>query len=102
MDKEVSARMLVFVFSVLGLAGFMAGLWRRWAALFVLGGIVMFTGTVVIELRDPFVGPAMRAEAGWSYIAALVYGSAASSISTVLGIWLRSRWHSRGVHGQAR
>jgi len=99
MDKEVSTRTLVLVFAVLGATGFLAGLWRRWAAALVLVGIVMFTGAIVIEVRDPVVGPAMRAEAGWGYIAALVYGFAASSISTVVGIWLRSRWHSRGVHG---
>jgi len=98
MDKELSARVLVLVFVALGVTGFFAGLWRRWAAVLVLIGIVMFTGAVVIELRDPFVGPAMGAEAGWGYIAALFYGFSLSSISTVAGVWVRSR-RSRGAHG---
>jgi hypothetical protein len=64
MDKELSARRLVLVFVVFGVAGFSAGLWRRWAAVLVLIAIALFTGNVAIELRDPFVGPAIWAEAG--------------------------------------
>jgi len=99
MDKELSVRMLVSVFAVLGVTGFLAALWRKWAAVIVLAGIVLFTGALIIELRDPFVGPAMGEEAGWSYIAALFYGFSLSTISTVVGIWIQSHRSSRGVHG---
>jgi len=99
MDKELSARMLVSIFAGLGAAGFLAGLWRRWAAVLVLIAIALFTGNVAIELRDPFVGPAIWAEAGWTWVAALFGGFLFSSAFAVLGVWVRSNRVGRGAHG---
>jgi len=99
MDKELSARVLLSIFALLGAFSFLAGLWRRWAAVVILIVIALFTGNVAIELRDPFVGPAIWAEAGWDWVAALCGGFLFSSLFAILGLWVRSKQLNRGVRG---
>ena len=68
MDKEPGALALWASALVWGGLGFFAGRWRWWAATpFIVWGVLSGLA-VATELRDPFVGPAMRAEAGPLYV----------------------------------
>jgi hypothetical protein len=91
MDKEPSIAALWVSAIVLGVAGLILARWRRLAGLavaLVLG--LAFAGTF-LDLRDPFVGPAMLREAGRLYPLHL-YASTALGIALIMaGMWHRDR-----------
>ena len=68
MDKEPTALDVWLVAAVIGTAAFFATRWRWWAGVpFMLAAAILGLGGVV-EINDPIMGPAIREEAGLSYI----------------------------------
>jgi hypothetical protein len=99
MDKEPSLTLTLIVGGALGLAGFFAGRRRPWLALLPLAALLVFGLARLSELQDPFVGPAIREEAGNGY-ALLTYVAVAVGIALcvagALQGWLR---RPRGLTG---
>ncbi len=73
MDKELPLSLVLAVFLIGGTIGFLASRKWRWLA-FIFSPLFALLGAVqLMELWDPYVGPAIREEAGsayfvWSYI----------------------------------
>jgi len=87
MDKEPGAVALWLQALLFGTAGYLAGRYRpRWLLLVViLTGLALWNW--VSELRDPFVGAAMRREAGSTYIP-LGYASFAGIVLASIAGWV--------------
>jgi hypothetical protein len=83
MDKEPTLATLWATAGVIALAGVAAARLRWWlAALPTLVGAVFAQG-VLVELYDPYVGPAILREAGRSYV---LGGHAASVVALIVPI----------------
>jgi hypothetical protein len=87
MDKEWPLWLVLLFFLGLGLSGIV--ICRKWPlvsvvvlALISLGGI-----SVLSELNDPYVGPAMRTEAGPRYFVLTYLAIGASVLLTLAGTW---------------
>jgi hypothetical protein len=87
MDKEWPLWLVLVFFLGLGLTGIV--ICRKWPivsvvvlALISLGGI-----SVVAELNDPYVGDAIRAEAGLRYFVLTYLVMGASVLLTLAGTW---------------
>ena len=95
MDKEWPIWSLLLVFVGLGLLGLLLS--RRWPLVGVLVAVLVLVGGLrqAAELNDPYVGPAIRNEAGIGYVI-VSYGSIALGIillvvGALLGRAKRSR-----------
>lgn len=87
-DKEWPLWFVILLFVGLGIAGLLlCRAWPRMAVLFValviLGGIGQ-----VIELNDPYVGPAIKHEAGLSYVILSYSSISAGVVLPLIGAWL--------------
>ena len=82
MDKELPLWLVLLSFVGLGILGMLIG--RRWpvASVLVLLLIAFGSARQLAELNDPYVGPAIKAEAGISY-AVLSYLAILSSVLLV-------------------
>jgi hypothetical protein len=67
MDKEPSLVAIWLTYLALGIAGFSVARFRRWLVVVPAVLIFFFAASQLSEWLDPFVGPAMRHEAGTSY-----------------------------------
>ena len=93
MDKEPSLYE-IFAWAIIGGGlGFVAWRFRWWLGLVATVFIVPYFIALHRELRDPFAGPAIRAEAGLVY----VWGAHVATVLFVAahilgsGLWLRRR-----------
>lgn len=68
MDKEPSLLQIWVVSLVLGIGGFVLARYKYWLPLVVLAFALILAWSQLFELRDPFVGPAIVREAGYSYV----------------------------------
>jgi hypothetical protein len=67
MDKEPSVQTVWLVAAGLGTLGYALARWRAWTITLSGGAIGLFAYSIMGEMRDPFVGPAIRQEAGPIY-----------------------------------
>ena len=67
MDKEPSLSTIWLMYVALGLCGFFLGRFRRWFIVAPAVLILVLAARQLSEWFDPFVGPAMRQEAGALY-----------------------------------
>jgi hypothetical protein len=67
-DKEFTIPTLWIVAVVLCASGFLLSSWRHWAGILPLLFSLVWCYLIVSELRDPYVGPAIRDELGISYV----------------------------------
>src|SRR5438309_2103567 len=67
-DKEFTLPTLWIAAVLLCGSGFLLSSWRRWAAILPLLFCFVWCYLVVSEVRDPYVGPAIRQELGMSYV----------------------------------
>jgi hypothetical protein len=91
MDKEPTILGLWFGGVTFGLLAFLAARWRRWAALRFLAVVLLGAAAVWMELRDPFVGPAILREAGRSYPWHLAISTGIASVLALAGMALPKR-----------
>ncbi len=68
MDKELSLPAVLALFLGIAAVGYLLTRFRRWLLPVPLLAAGFFAWGQVGELRDPFVGPAIRAEAGMDYV----------------------------------
>lgn len=79
MDKEPSA-VSNWAWAVLGgTVAVAAWRWRWWAGLMVALFVLLRLYAVHLEIQDPFVGPAIRREAGQGYV---------TQFYSVVAVWL--------------
>ena len=91
MDKEPSLARTWIIAVGLGAAGFLAGRRRPWFAVPFVVAVLFLGVSRLAEFQDPYVGPAVRQEAGnahvWLSYLAVVVGlslSLAGAVQTVL------------------
>jgi hypothetical protein len=92
MDKEPSLVEVWGFFLSVGLVGFLLCLWRSWMLLLVLPVVLLFAAAVWFELNDKFVGPAILAEAGQSYVTQCYIAMIIALVLPSIGaarVWLR-------------
>jgi hypothetical protein len=85
MDKEPTLTQTWGTFLALGVvAGLLARRWRRtlWVSIPLF---LLFAWGLVAKFTDPFVGPAIRAEAGWRYVWLSLGAVAAGALFLVVG-----------------
>jgi hypothetical protein len=97
MDKEPTlARIWTFALAF-GVVGAAAWRWNRWAGAVVSLASVPFALSVCAEFMDPFVGPAILAEAGRMHIVLGCLAIVACGVLHVAGAWLGGRAHSARI-----
>jgi uncharacterized membrane protein YphA (DoxX/SURF4 family) len=74
---------------VVGGLGFLAGRWRRWAAIPFAAYLILVAYGVISELQDPYVGPDIIRETGCCYRAHLFASMAVGMILIAGGLWRR-------------
>ncbi len=91
MDKEMSTDGIV-VFTVFAcLVSFIAARYRPLLLLITLPIAGLLIGGDLAETTDPYVGPAMRAEAGQFRVVVPWLAAASVVLVTAGGLWLRRR-----------
>ena len=95
MDKEFS--FLTVLLWTLGPAvlAFLAAWKKPWLLVLILSVTVLFTYAQLSEVTDPFVGPAMRHEAGPSYILLSWCSPFIVLANAVAGLYVRRRFPTR-------
>ena len=68
MDKELSLLRIWTYSLVLGVGGFFLAKYRYWLLLVVLSIVAVLIWSHLSELHDPFVGPDIVREAGYTYV----------------------------------
>lgn len=98
MDKELSLMTLLGTGIAGALAAFVMGRRKPWLLFVFLPVMALFFGAHVSEIMDPYVGPAMAAEAGGFYI----FVSWAAPLLVLLGgsIGLALRYHNAKAHAK--
>lgn len=91
-DKEPTTLCLWLVPAVLAAVAIIFAVKRPWFALFLLPVSLLCAWSGVGELRDPFVGPAIRAELGDTYVMH-GYLSAAMGIAVPIIAWAVLRFY---------
>ena len=87
MDKEPSLLVTAILYGVLGALGYVLSRQRWWWGLLLLPLVAALAWRDVSELYDPFVGPAIVMEAGYSYVLgwhALIIAGLALPITSAL------------------
>ena len=98
MDKEPTLRFLWSYFVGFGAVGFLLGFVRWWFCAAVMPFIGLLSLVHISELYDPFVGPAIVAEAGTGYVLQ-VYAAIVSGIGLpILGIAAAAIWRQKSVY----
>jgi hypothetical protein len=93
MDKEPSLVAIWIISLLLGIGGLLLSRYKWWMATTVIAIALVFALAQILELRDPFVGPAIVREAGYSYIVQSYLAVAISIVLPSLGLimkWRRS------------
>ena len=87
MDKEWPLWFVLLSFLGVGVVGMLVCRRRPTAAILILACVVFAGFRQVLELNDPYVGPAMRDEAGLAYFV-LSYASIGAGIFLpIVGMW---------------
>jgi hypothetical protein len=96
MDKEPSV-VTNWAWAVLGgLVAIAAWRWRWWAGLPLSAVLLFLLYEVHLEIRDPAVGPAIRAEAGTGYATQFYSAVAIAVVLHSVGVYVGvSTWRSR-------
>ena len=91
LDKELTIPEFWIGAAVLGAIGFLAGRWRWWAAIPLFLSVAICAGVGWTEWTDPYVGPAIRLEAGATYPYHLIASALLATGLTVAGVGSRRR-----------
>jgi hypothetical protein len=91
MDKESSALVVWAWTTIPAVLAFLAARHRPWLLLLVVPAPVLFFIAHLIEVTDPYVGPAIAHEAGISYLVGSWAGPFVLALSVFAGLASR-RW----------
>ena len=94
MDKEPSLLQIWTLCLVVGVGGFLLSRFRYWLILIVLPVALILAWGQLSELHDPFIGPDILREAGYSYVAQSYVAMAIAVILPSVGALLR--WKRSG------
>jgi hypothetical protein len=97
MDKEWPLWFVVALFVGLGLSGLL--LCRRWrfTAIFILALVILGGVRQLMELNDPYVGPAIRNEAGFTYVVLSYVSIGLGMLLPLMGVWQGCAMRKRQV-----
>ena len=87
MDKEWPLWFVLLGFLGVGIVGMLVC--RKWpiVAVFVLAWVICGGMRQLLELNDPYVGPAMRHEAGLRYVILSYVSIGAGIFLPLMGVW---------------
>ncbi len=94
MDKEPSAALIWFTAVLLAVGGFAAARYRPKALILIVPICLVAVLAVLAELRDPFVGTAMSAEAGTPFVPGTYLAILLVLLAPIIGLWARHRERS--------
>jgi hypothetical protein len=86
-DKVPTAGKLWAVAAFLSVAGFVLCRWSRVAAIIVLPFAALWGTAVILELRDPYIGPAILEELGLGYVVQAYVTVFVPFMALVIGCW---------------
>ncbi len=90
MDKEPTILVVWVSAFLIALLGVAAAALRWWAGLIFTAVAVMLSIAILLEIHDPYVGPAIRREAGSGYVVQ-VYAAATAIVSPLLAAIVSKR-----------
>ncbi|SRR6266542_1750855 len=99
MDKEPSVALICLAAVLLAVSGFAAGRYRPKALFLIVPLSLLGSYAVLVELRDPFVEKAIRAEAGSPYVLGVYLAVFLALLAPVAGLWVRR--HEREQPGRS-
>lgn len=91
MDKEASLLEVWVSSLLLGLGGLLLSRYKWWLVLSVIAVALVLALAQISELHDPFVGPAIVREAGYSYVLQSYLAAAISIVLPSIGLVMRLR-----------
>ena len=93
MDKEPSVGQIWLLAIPASFVAFYACRFNPWLAVLTLPLPVLYAAGFISEALDPSVGPAILAEAGWSYVLAFALAFVAVGAAHIVGMvaWRRRR-----------
>ena len=94
MDKEPTLVAIWISSIVLGIGGLILCKYKWWMATIVIAIAVVLALDLLLELHDPFVGPAIIREAGSTYVLQSYIASTISIFLPLLGLILKWRTSS--------
>ena len=100
MDKEPPAYALLLLGVGIAVAAFFAVRFSVWTLLLFLPLACLAADALTSEIRDPFVGPAIVHEAGYSYVVTGYVAAALPLLGCIAGTIL-NRWRSAPERQQA-
>ena len=92
MDKEPSVGQVWLLAIPVAFIAFFACRFKPWFAVLTLPLPLLYIGWFISEALDPSVGPAILAEAGWSYFVACALAFVVVVAAHILGVMA---WHRR-------
>src|SRR5260221_4033349 len=95
MDKEFSLSAIWTGAGTLTILGYLLGRYRIWAGIIAFVLAALMAWAQIGELIDPYVGPAIAAEAGRSYFVQSYLASALALIAPIAGVIQRRIRDSR-------
>ena len=100
MDKESSSTSMLLGMVLMAGASVALAKARWWGSLAILPFSGMFAVATMLEIQDPYVGPTIYAEGGWSYLA-IAYGfSIVAVILPILAAGFARRTATRDAQGR--
>jgi hypothetical protein len=102
MDKEPTIGEVWLLALGASVVAFVACRWKPWLALVTAPYPLLYLASFVSEITDPYVGPAIRAEAGLSYIFWCSGAFAVVAAAHIGGIVLSRRRHLTQVRADAK
>ena len=95
MDKELSLVQIWTYSLVLGVGGFFLAKYRYWLLVVVLAIVALLSWSHLSELHDPFVGPDIVREAGYTYVVQSYVALAIASVLPLIGAMVK--WKRRSL-----
>ena len=96
MDKEPSLFAIWISSLLLGIGGLLLSRYKWWLATLVIPIALALALGQILELRDPFVGPHIVREAGYSYVLHSYLAAALSIFLPSLGLMMK--WRGSGKY----
>jgi hypothetical protein len=90
-DKEPTFTEIWFIAAFFGITSFLLCRWRRFAGVIVLPLAACWAWAMLLEIHDPYVGPAILDELGRGYVVQAYIASFLPFMLVTIGFWRRGR-----------